>query len=187
MNEYIFAFRIKDDDRDCCKYIESTYHLDCVGEVILHGACFCGRWGDTPDYEDVETVLSEHDFYCLLSKGITEQDYNRIVHILTSDKGMAFFNEIIESEKEYLMDEYGLEESDIEQIYNEYYLDYRDRGIVGYVFDDSEEAGREYVNNCYTVPEFIANYIDYEKIGDNLCNDENYMMLDDNRVVRLNY
>lgn len=187
MNEYIFAFRVKDNDRDACKYIESTYHLDYIEEVNLHGACFCGRWNYTPNYDEVDTILSEQDFYFLLSKGITEQDYNRIVNILTSEEGIAFYNQIIQSEDEYLMEEYSLSEDDVQTIHDEYYLDYKDRGIVGYVFDDAYEAGQEYIESCYTVPEYLSNYIDYEKFGNDMCNDEGYLMLDDGRVVSLNY
>lgn len=85
------------------------------------------------------------------------------------------------------MEEYSLSEDDIQTIHDTYYLDYMDRGIVGYVFDDAYEAGQEYIENCYTVPDYLSNYIDYEKFGEDLCNEDAYLMLEDGRIVSLNY
>lgn len=188
MSNYIFLYREKDTaDRDCCKYIEPTYHLDCVNQVILHGACFCGRLGHTPDYSEVETVLSENDFNLIMGKNIPADDFNRIVDILQSEAGEAFFNKIVEDEKEYLKDAHDFDDDDIEQIFNEYSLDYRDRGIVGCVFDDCEDAGREYIESCCSIDSFLENYIDYARFGSDLCADENHLELSDGRVVTLNY
>ena len=78
-----------------------------------------------------------------------------------------------------------------EKIFNEYYLDYRDRGIIGSVFSDSSDLGYEeawslgYIKNGDTISE---RYFDYDKFGEDLVNeDENYLELDDGRVVSLNY
>lgn len=188
MSEYVFLYREKDtDDRDCCKYIEQEYHTDCIGDVILCGACFSGRFSKNTTYDEVETVLSEQDFNLIMGKNISAEDYNRIVGILTSDKGQEFFDNIMESEKEYLKYEYNLDDDDIEKIFDEYYLDYRDRGIVGYVYEDCEEAGREYIDGCMRIDSWLENYIDYDKFGQDLCDGENYLLLDDGRVVSLNY
>ena len=108
-----------------------------------------------------------------------------------SDENEELFNEIIEEEKEYLMDEYNLDEDDIEQIFDRYYLDYRDRGIVGSVFDDTYDLGYETawslgcVNNDDSI---MSRYFDFEKFGEDLVNDdENYLQLNDGRCVSLNY
>ena len=44
---------------------------------------------------------------------------------------------------EYLKEEYNLSDRNIEEIFNEYAEDFRDRSIVSYIYDNSEEAGRE--------------------------------------------
>ena len=74
--------------------------------------------------------------------------------------------------------------------FDEYYLDYRDRGIVGCVFDNTSDLGYEeawqlgYIKNGDTIAE---RYFDYEKFGEDLLEDENYFELSDGRVVTLNY
>ena len=91
---------------------------------------------------------------------------------------------------EYLKEEYNLSDRNIEEILNEYTEDFRDRSIVSYVYDDSEEAGREeawqlgYLDN----DSISSKYFDYKKFGEDLVeNDEYFMELRDGRVVSLSY
>lgn len=91
---------------------------------------------------------------------------------------------------EYLKEEYNLSDRNIEEILNEYTEDFRDRSIVNYVYDDSEEAGREeawqlgYLDN----DSISSKYFDYKKFGEDLVeNDEYFMELCDGRVVSLSY
>lgn len=212
---YLFLYREKSaDDRDCCAYIETKNpRWECdhyFGGVNLHGACYCGK--KFPEYEDIETVLTEREYNELiefdkaineLGYGIEKGDerYNKgiklskgIQHIfdkLNSNEAKEFQEHIIESEIEYLKDEYSLSDDDIEKIFNEYYLDYRDRGIVSCVFDDSSDLGYEeawelgYIKNGDSISE---RYFNYEKFGEDLVNEcERYVELDDGRVVCLNY
>ena len=188
MNDKIFLYREADsDDRDVCKYISKEYHTDCIHEVIIQGPCFSGRFGSTPKYEDVETVLDREDFELIMGKDISKEDYDRIIGILESEDGQTFRDKIMQSEKEYMMDEYNLDEEEIDRILDEYYLDYTDRGIIACVFDDTYDAGHEYIESCYSIESWLENYIDYDRFGDDLCEEEDYMKLDDGRVVRLNY
>lgn len=92
---------------------------------------------------------------------------------------------------EYLKEEYNLSDRNIEEILNEYTEDFRDRSIVSYVYDNSEEAGREeawqlgYVQDDDSI---YSKYFDYEKFGEDLVEDDEYFMeLCDGRVVRLSY
>ena len=215
MSRYLFLYREKTaDDRDYCAYIEAKNpRWECghyFGSVNLHGACYCGK-AKFPAYEDIETVLTESEYNELiqfdkaineLGYGIVEGDerYNKgielskaIQHIfdkLDSDEAREFQQPIIESEIEYLKDEYSLSDEDIEKIFDEYYLDYRDRGIVGCVFDNSSDLGYNeawslgYIKNGDLIAE---RYFDYEKFGEDLLEDERYFELDDGRVVCLNY
>lgn len=91
---------------------------------------------------------------------------------------------------EYLKEKYNLSNRDIEEILNEYTEDFRDRSIVSYVYDDSEEAGREeawqlgYLDN----DSISSKYFDYKKFGEDLVEDNEYFMeLCDGRVVSLSY
>lgn len=212
MSKYIFLYREKEDDRDCCAYIEPQPRFECnhyFGSVVLHGACYCKH--DFADYDNIETVLTREEYQTLidynkaindLGHGIKEGDkrYKRGMNLaadiqfvfdkLQSDEAKEFQARIIESEKEYLMDEYGLDEEDIEHIFDNYYLDYRDRAVVGYVFKDSDDLGYEeawelgYINNKDTINE---RYFDYERFGKDLLENENYLELRDGRVVSLMY
>ena len=159
MRKYIFLYKIDIEDRDCCTYIETkAERFECghyFGSVTLHGACYCGH--DFADYEDIKTILTEEEYKQLiqfnndiknLGYGITKDDerYNKGIELcraiqpiydkLLSEENEKFFEEIIEEEKEYMMDEHNLDEEDIEQIFDEYNLDYRDRSIISAIYDD---------------------------------------------------
>ena len=91
----------------------------------------------------------------------------------------------------YLKKEYNLSDRNIEEILNEYTEDFRDRSIVSYIYDNSEEAGREeawqlgYVKDDDSIS---SKYFDYKKFGEYLIEyDEYFMELCDGRVVRLSY
>lgn len=109
---------------------------------------------------------------------------------LLSEENDDLFKKVIEEEKEYLLDEYNLDDEDVELIFDNYMLDYRDRGIVGYVFEDTYELGYEeafslgYIKNDDSI---IERYFDFEKFGEDLLEDEDYLELADGRCVRLNY
>lgn len=214
MSEYLFLYREKNsDDRDCCAYIEAKNPCwECghyFGSVTLHGACYSRH--DFPNYEEIETVLTKTEYKELitydkevknLGYGIKKEDerYNKrielskgIQHIfdkLNSTEAKEFQKHIIESEVEYMKDEYLLSDKDIEKIFDEYYLDYKDRGIIGCVFADSSDLGYEeacqlgYIKNGDVISE---RYFDYKKFGKDLLEDGNYLELDDGRVVSLNY
>ena len=88
------------------------------------------------------------------------------------------------------MDEYSLDKTDVEKIFNEYGLDYRDRGIVSCIFNDTYDLGYEEAYSCGYLSNdnsVMERYFDFEKFGEDLLENENYLQLDDNRVVVLNY
>lgn len=213
MSKYIFLYKNNTEDRDCCAYIEAKpMRWECghyFGSVTLHGACYSGHSFDS--YEDIKTVLTEDEYNQLikfnkdindLGYGITKGDdrYNKGVELcnaiqpiydkLLSEENEEFFEEIFEEEKEYLMDEYNLDDDDIEFIFGNYCLDYRDRAVVGYVFNDVYDLGYEeawslgYVNNNDSI---VERYFDFEAFGEDLANDEGYCKLVDGRVVSLCY
>lgn len=212
MSRYIFLYKENTEDRDCCAYIEAKpMRFECghyFGSVILHGACYSGH--TFAPYKDIKTVLTEDEYSQLvkfdkeinvLGFGITKGDerYNKGVELcnaiqpvynkLLSTENEELFNEVIEEEKEYLMDEYGFDEEDIEYIFNSYCLDYRDRGIVGCVFDDTYDLGYEEAYSCgYVERNSVSErYFDFEKFGEDLLEEEQYIQLNDGRCVYLIY
>lgn len=167
MSEHLFLYRIKDsDDRDCCAYVDAAGpKFECnhyFSSINICGSCYFG--GEFPEYEEIETILTKDEYEEIISfnifikafdYGITKGDsryragiklIDSIKHIydkLKSDEAFAFFEDIQKSEMEYLKEEYNLSDRNIEEIFNEYAEDFRDRSIVSCVYDNSEEAGRE--------------------------------------------
>lgn len=167
MREHLFLYRIKDsDDRDCCAYIDADGpKFECnhyFSSIDICGSCYFG--GEFPEYEEIETILTKDEYEEILTfnmfrkalgYGITKGDFryrkgvkliDSIKHIydkLKSDEAFAFFEEIQKSEMEYLKKEFNLSNRNIEEILDEYTEDFKDRSIVSYIYDNSEEAGRE--------------------------------------------
>lgn len=214
MKKYIFLYKENTDDRDCCAYIESKpMRWECghyFGGVILHGACYSKH--DFADYKDIKTVLTEKEYSQLirfneelntLGCGIKEgsEKYNKgvelcrsVQHIydkLLSSENQELFDEIQTEEIEYLMNEYNLDKNDIEKIFNEYLIDYRDRSIIGCIFNDAYDCDYEeaislgYIN--YNSNDIIERYFNFEQFGEDLLEEEQYCQLDDSRIVYLNY
>lgn len=215
MSKYIFLYREKDsDDRDCCAYIEPQPRFECshyFGSIILHGACYCKH--DFAPYEDVETILAKNEYQALIdfNKAIDELGYGikegddrfkrgmalcadiaPIIAKLESDEGKAFAEKIFESEAEYLMNEFNLDEDDVEYIFDNYGLDYRDRGVVGGIYSDTEDLGYEEAWSLGYISgkgdSIMDRYFDYAKFGEDLVNDDEcYLELRDGRCVRIEY
>lgn len=193
MNRYTFLFKENGThDRDCVRYVElkdlKENHICCDGKFNIHGACFSmSLKDDNISYEDITTILTEEEFKTLCNPEV--KDLTSIIEKLESKENVELFEQIIEEEKEYLMDEYGFDEEDIKHIFDEYYLDYRDRGIVGYVFDDAYDLGYEEAYSCGYIDRnsIVERYFDFEKFGEDLLEEEQYIQLNDGRCVYLNY
>ncbi len=194
MSEYVFLFKEKNTkDRDCVKYIDlddlKKNHLCCDGKFNVQGACFCRSLKDSIAlYEDITTILTKKEYELLCNP--CGDDWQEIIQKLSSKENQELFEKVKQEETEYLMDEYGFDEEDVERIFENYYLDYEDRGVVGCVFTDAYECGYEeavsigYINNKDDV---VSRYFDFESFGNDLLMGENYLELDDGRVVYLNY
>ena len=201
MNEYTFIYRVKEtDDRDCCAYVETKTPRfkggNYFARVILHGACYSNS--NFEDYDNIETILSKEDYEKLikldkelnhLGFGIVKDsdEYNKWVEIcneiqliinkLLTSEAEEFYEDIKQDEDEWIKNEYNLSDNDLEKIWNTYYLDYHDRGCVGYVYEDLYELGENEFDCCYTLDDELKKYFD----------NENYVLLDNGRVVSLNY
>lgn len=182
----LFFFKENDtNDRDCVRYLD----ID-KGYVSVCGACFWGKFGN-PSYENVTTILTEDEFYTVWNT----HDYyalnmDAIIDKLRSEENDKLFEQVQQEEIEYLMDEYNLDEQEVLDIFADYGEPYRDRGIVGYVYDDAYDLGYETAWSCGYVDnrnDIVSRYFDFEKFGEDLTDDYDYFELDDGRIVSLNY
>lgn len=202
MREKYFLLKENDtDDRDCVKYIE--FDKDDTKCFYICGACFCGLMEeDTQDilnnYENLTTALTKEELIQLFEINCTWVDkrttdntttlYN-IKKKLESDLNKDLFMQVQEEETEWLYNEYSLDYNDIEEIFDNYNLEYRDRAVVDYVWADTYELGENYICECCSIKDWLEPYIDYEKFGRDMVNNdrERYVELTDGRIVELSY
>lgn len=194
MSEYVFLYKDNSEDRDCVAYVEieqlKNAHTCIDGRFNIHGACYSKSLKEEFEYSDIKTILTEEEYKALCNYNENKIDLTNIIKKLESEENQNLFNEVIEEEKLYLMDEYNLNKSDIEEIFNEYYLDYKDRGCIGYVYEDSENLGYEEAYSLGYIKDndsITSKYFDYEKFGEDLLEEEQYLELSDGRVVSLMY
>ena len=194
MREYTFLFKENGtDDRDCVRYVDledlKNNHA-CIGrKFTIHGACYSmSLKEEDADYENITTILTEEEYKMLCNP--EGKDFTSIIEKLESAENQELFERVIEEEKEYLMDKYNLDEDDIDTIFDKYGLDYRDRAVVGHVYDDAYDLGYEeawslgYVNNNDSI---VNRYFDFEAFGEDLKNDDYYCALADGRIASLMY
>lgn len=207
----LFLYRLKnDEDRDACAYIdEIPSKFECghyFSGVRVEGSCYTS--GEFASYEDIDTILTKNEYKMLLKfaedikqlgYGIKEGDSRYVKGVdlikdiqviydkLQSEEAKEFEKNIMDDEKEIMMDEWNLSEDDIEEILDNCYLEYKDRAVIGYVYDDVEELAENEIEQCFDVPDFLTNYIDYSKFGEDLLQDEErYKELENGRIVVYN-
>lgn len=207
----LFLYREKEaNDRDCCAYVERP-KFECghyFGHIGIHGACYLSSL--KAEYSDIDTILTEEEYNKLfeynkivdeLGYGIEKdsekykqgmkaiEELKPIFDKLISEEAEKFFAEIITDEKQYVMDEYDLTEDEVDEVFANYGQEYQDRGIVGYVWRNCEDLGAEYIESCYQIPDFLEYYIDYDKFGNDLVQNDydRYYKLADGRIVEMSY
>lgn len=191
MSKYVFVGRVKDtNDRDCCFYVEDYLHKDICDNIILQGACYCGFYEEklrAAEEGNVESYLTQEELIDFLYGN----NYDFYINKLQSEEAQEFQNKIIEEEKEWVMNYYDISKEDVDCIFNEYYLDYQDRGIVSYIYEDKYELGEEEITNCgylNSLPDEVAQFFDFEGYGDHLVNyGDSYIELPSGKCASLNY
>lgn len=215
MSEYVFLYKEQNtDNRDCVKYIEINrigkleygHYFPSIGTT---GACYSmGLNVNEIDFNNITSILTKEEFLQLdeynnaihvLEHGIKQGDerylkgielYNSIKPILNklkSDENETLFEEVQEEEREYLKEEHSLNDTDIDFIFDNYGLDYRDRSIIGRVFDDIDEAAEEEAEQLGYLTKENERYFDYEKFGEDLLDGENYVEMPDGRIIMYMY
>ncbi|MDD4000112.1 MAG: hypothetical protein PHX62_04370 [Bacilli bacterium] len=215
MSKHVFLYKEQGtDDRDCVKYIDISRigKLECghyFHSIGITGACFsCSLKLKEIDLSNITTILTQEEFEQLdnyneaineLGYGIKEDDerylkgtklYKNILPIfekLESRQNTTLFEQIQEEEREFLKEEYSLEDEDIDYIFDNYGLNYRDRGIISVVFNNIEEAAQEEAESLGYVTKENERYFDYEKFGEDLLEGEQYLELSNGSIVYLNY
>jgi hypothetical protein len=215
--EVVFFFRndAEEGGRDWIKYLSvDERDLGAGHGLSICGACFIGENLKEIDTKTVTTFLKKKELKALFnydaeidklgySFSIRENPekmakatelYNEIAPIiekLKSEENQKFFEKkILPEEMDYLKDEFNLSDKDLETIFDDYYQEYRDRAVVGYVFKDTEDLGRE---EAFSLGIFnkdnerLEQYFNYEDFGSDLLNDDEYVELDDGRIARLSY
>lgn len=210
-----FIFKEKDtNDRDCVNYIES-YGFHCghyFGGGNLTGACFCGGGLSKINYDNIDTILTKADFDFLIKKdkelnelgyGIKKGDEKyqkgmkiineikeRIFNKLQSEENQKLFEEIIEQEKEYCMNEFGITDYIVDEIFEEYNerfgysLPYQDRAIICRIFDDYTEIGEEMAENTdLGLTDYTEQFFDFGAFGESIAEGENYYELSNGKIV----
>lgn len=213
----VFLLRLKNEtDRDAVKYLDlSTGKFECdhyFAGLRICEACFSGFEGELKkmNFNNFETILTEKELKKLfdfddkikqLGYGITKGDerykkglkYNEeiksIIAKLTSKDNQAFFQKIQENEKEILQKEWNLTDEELQEIWNSYSLNYKDRAIVGYIYKDFNEFAEETAENyCIAETDTQKKYFNYDAWGQDLLNDdETYKELSNGRVAMFNY
>jgi len=214
MSKYVFFFKEQNsDDRDCVKYIEISRNIfECdhyFSSIGINGACFSGRFNlDGIDFDNITTILTQEEFeqIDIFNKAINELGYGikkgderylkgialhesiqPIFEKLLSVENNILFEKVQQEEKEYLKDEYSLDDEDIDIIFNNYGLDYRDRAVVGMVFNDIDDASEQKAESLGYVTKKNERYFDYQKFGEDLLEGEQYLELPSGRIVYYMY
>lgn len=212
--EKVFLAKIKDSsERDCVKYIEFR-GFECdhyFSGIHICGACFYGAEKEFREFtenhfEDLETILTKEEILKIfelndelkdLGYGIDKgsEKYNKGLEIikefketiekkLLSEENEQLFQKVIADEKEYTKNEYNLINSEVEEIFNNYGLEYRDRAIVCAIFDDFDEMVEE---EKFELGYDEIPYFDDKAFGNDLLNSEYYLELESGKIVYYAY
>ena len=91
-------------------------------------------------------------------------------------------------EKEILKNDYDLTDEEINEIWDNYGLGYRDRAIVSYIYNDFDEFAEETAQSyCVVENEIQGRYFNYKAWGSDLLSDGYYYELPSGRIVSYSY
>jgi len=214
MSNYIFLYKENNtDDKDCVKYLEinkiGTFQCDHYFRGIhLYGACFSSDLEFKQiDFNNITSILTKDEFKQLdeYNKAINElgyeikindarytkgiELYNNIKSILDkllTKENEELFNKVIEEEKEWLKENYALNDDDIFDIYDVYTLDFKDRDIVHYVYNNIDECSQKEAESLGYANESNSRWFDFELFGSELLEEEHFLELNNGQIVLLN-
>lgn len=214
MDKNIFLAKIKNsDERDVVFYINFR-GFECghyFGGVSLGGACFGGYEKEFRDmvynsYDDLETILTKEEFIYLFklnddikslgygikmgsdtyNKGIEIiQEYkNTIEKKLLSKENEDLFKQVQEEEKEYCKKLYDLTDEEINIIFNNYGLGYKDLGYRDRAIFTVYASFDEFVEEqkwAFGYENVL--YFDDNAFGRDLLENDSYLELPSGKIV----
>lgn len=213
MEKIFLAKELNDDDRDIVKYLEFN-GFECghyFGGLHIVGACFSGfekefREKVETDYENIETILTKEELEQMFelndelkelgygiekdsdkyNKGmeIIEKFENTIGKKLLSDENKKLFEKVVADEKEYVKNEYNLTDEEVDEVFDNYGLEYQDRAIICTIFSDFDDmVYEEKISLGYDKQP----YFDDESFGRDLLDSGYYYELGNGRIVYYSY
>ena len=187
MRNRLFLAKVKNtDDRDIVKYIEFT-GFECnhyFGGLHIEGACFSGFEKEfrnlvENNFEELETILTKDEFIKLFK---LNDELKALGYGIEKDSDK--YNKGLEIIKEYVKNEYNLSDLEVDDIFENYGLEYQDRAIISHIFRDFDDmVYEEKFNFGYDEQP----YFDDESFGYDLLESENYYKLDSGKIVSYNY
>lgn len=191
MANYVFLY--KDTLEGYVAYIDlddlQQHHVCCDARYNIHNANFAQSFRDEyiPEYDNLVSILSIEELNHLCHDNV--EAIPEIIEKLASKSNDTLFLGVTMQEREVLKDTWGLNDDDVDLIFNAYPLDYMDRDIVGFVYESEYDLGDEYVSQALYIEKemnWLRDYIDFNSIGEDLCQEEMYVKLCDGRCVKYN-
>lgn len=213
-NERIFlAKELNNNDRDIVKYLEFN-GFECghyFSGLHIVGACFSGfekefREKVKTDYENIETILTKEELEQMfelndelkeLGYGIKKNSvkYNKGMEIikkfentigkkLLSDENKKLFEKVVVDEKEYVKNEYNLTDEEVDEVFDNYELEYQDRAIICTIFDNFYDmVYEEKISFGYNNQPYFNN----KSFGKDLLSIRDYYKLKNGKIVYYSY
>lgn len=201
------------NDRDVVKYIEFEGFVcdHYFSGLHIMGPCFCGfekelREIVNNNFDSLETILTKEEFLKLfelndkldaLGYGIEKdsdrykeglsiiQEYHDTIEKkLLSSENQLLFEKVEAEEKEWVKEEYGLSDEDVNIIFNSYTGEYSDRAIVSAIFKDFDEMVKE---EKFNFGYDSQPYFDDKAFGEDLLEDNSYLELPSGKIVYYSY
>lgn len=217
--EKLFLAKIENsDDRDVVYYLDFN-GVDKNGyfsNINLNGSCFSGFKKELldiveNDFDSLETIYTKDEIKKLfeLDDELTKykhdinankekvnemmlkisNDINCMLDKLRSGDNEELFQNIVEEEKVWCMNEYNLSKEQIDDIFDNYNGNYQDRSIICTIYEDKEDMFDNLRwNGCIEVSDYLVDYVDKERyISDILEEDNTFYELSDGRIVYYSY
>ena len=193
MGNIVFLYKENNtENRDCVKYIdicklkENLTGFD--GKFSVNGACFSvSLKAENINYDNITTILAKEELDALCNP--EGKDLFDIIAKLQSHENSDLFEQIQKDEEEWLMNEYNLDEDDIEDIFDEYWYPYHDRSVIAYVYSDAYDLGYDVAESCgYLTESAMERYFDFKQFGEDLVSEgDSYYEIADGRIVYFNF
>lgn len=217
--EKLFLAKIENsDDRDVVYYLDfdGIRKDGYFSNINLNGSCFSGFKKELldvveNDFDSLETIYTKDEIKQLFAlddeldkvkscinidkekihdRGVKiTNEINCLLDKLRSGDNEELFQNIVEEEKVWCMNEYNLSKEQIDDIFDNYKGNYQDRSIICTIYEDKEDMFDNLRwNGCIEVSDYLIDYVDKERyISDVLEEDNTFYELSDGRIVYYSY